>query len=51
MKYVLVIGDGMSDDPIPALGGKTPLESLDLPHFGILAGSETGLCQTVPAGV
>ena len=51
MKYVLVMGDGMSDDPIPALGGKTPLESLDLPHFGILAGSETGLCQTVPAGV
>ena len=24
MKYVLVIGDGMSDDPIPELGGKTP---------------------------
>ncbi len=51
MKYILVIGDGMSDDPIPELGGKTPLEALDLPHFGVLAGSETGLCQTVPEGV
>ena len=51
MKYVLIIGDGMSDDPIPALGGKTPLEYLDLPHMGMLAGSEVGTCQTVPAGV
>ena len=51
MKYVLVIGDGMSDDPIAELGGKTPLEYLELPHFGVLAGSETGTCQTVPEGV
>ena len=26
MKYILVIGDGMADDPVPELGGKTPLE-------------------------
>lgn len=51
MKYVLVIGDGMSDDPIETLGGKTPLEYLELPHMGALAGSEVGLCQTVPEGV
>lgn len=51
MKYVLIIGDGMSDDPIPELGGKTPLEYLDLPRMGALAGSEVGLCQTVPEGV
>ena len=51
MKYILVIGDGMSDDPVPELGGKTPLEYLDLPAFGVLAGSETGLCRTVPEGV
>ena len=51
MKYVLIIGDGMSDDPIPELGNKTPLEYLDLPHMGILAGSEVGACQTVPEGV
>lgn len=51
MKYVLVIGDGMSDDPVPELGGRTPLESLDLPHMDMLAGSEVGLCRTVPEGV
>ena len=51
MKYILVIGDGMSDDPVPELGGKTPLESLDLPNFSVLAGSETGTCRTVPEGV
>ena len=51
MKYILVIGDGMSDDPVPELGGKTPLEYLELPHMGVLAGSETGTCQTVPEGV
>ena len=26
MKYVLIIGDGMADDPLEQLGGKTPLE-------------------------
>ena len=26
MKYIVVLGDGMSDEPIEALGGKTPLE-------------------------
>lgn len=51
MKYILVIGDGMSDDPIPELNGKTPLEALALPSFGILAGSEIGLVRTVPEGV
>lgn len=51
MKYILIIGDGMSDDPIESLGNKTPLESLDLPNMGILAGSETGTCLTVPEGV
>lgn len=51
MKYVLIIGDGMSDDPIPELGGKTPLEYLELPHMGMLAGGEVGECQTVPIGV
>ena len=26
MKYVLIIGDGMADDPLEQLDGKTPLE-------------------------
>lgn len=26
MKYVLVIGDGMADNPVPELGNKTPFK-------------------------
>ena len=37
MKYLLVIGDGMADDPVPALGGKTPLEAAQKPHIDALA--------------
>ncbi len=33
MKYLLFIGDGMADNPVPELGGKTPLEYANLPTF------------------
>ena len=51
MKYVLVIGDGIADEPVAQLGGKTPLATLTLPQIDRLAGGRLGLCQTVPAGV
>ena len=51
MKYVLVIGDGIADEPVEALGGKTPLGALSCPNLDALAGGRLGLCQTVPAGV
>ena len=51
MKYVLVIGDGIADEPVDELGGVTPLEAMDCPNINILAGGRLGLCQTVPAGV
>ncbi len=51
MKYVLVIGDGIADEPLDALGGRTPLEAVDCPHMDALAGGRLGLCQTVPHGV
>lgn len=51
MKYVLVIGDGMADEPVQALDHKTPLEYLQMDAFNRLAACETGLCQTVPKGV
>ena len=51
MKYVLVIGDGIADEPVAQLGGKTPLAALTLPQIDRLAGGRLGLCQTVPAGV
>ena len=28
MKYILIIGDGMADDPLEELGGRTPLEGI-----------------------
>ena len=31
MKYILVIGDGMADNPVPELGGKTPLQAANIP--------------------
>lgn len=37
MKYILVIGDGMSDNPIDSLGGKTPVEYVDTPAIDELA--------------
>ena len=51
MKYVLVIGDGIADEPVEALGLKTPLQTVDCPAINTLAGGRFGTCQTVPAGV
>ncbi|MBQ8834161.1 MAG: cofactor-independent phosphoglycerate mutase [Oscillospiraceae bacterium] len=52
MKYIVVLGDGMSDEPIEALGGKTPLEYAVTPTMDELAGKgEMGMVQNVPAGM
>ena len=52
MKYIVVLGDGMSDEPIEALGGKTPLEYANIPTMDTLAsGGELGMVQNVPAGM
>lgn len=49
MKYIVILGDGMADEPIEALGGKTPLEYAKTPAMDILAGKgEMGLAKTVP---
>jgi len=49
MKYLIILGDGMSDRPIKELGYKTPLMVADIPHIDKLAGlGRTGLFQTVP---
>ena len=51
MKYILVIGDGMADDPLPELGGRTPLEACRKPYFDSLCErGELGLVQTIPEG-
>lgn len=49
MKYIVILGDGMADEPLEQLGGKTPLESAATPHMDALAGmGELGLAKTVP---
>lgn len=36
MKYIIILGDGMSDRPIESLGGKTPLMAADIPNIDSL---------------
>ncbi len=52
MKYVVVLGDGMADEPIESLGNKTPLEYANTPAMDELAKkSEIGLAHTIPEGM
>ena len=49
MKYIIVLGDGMADEPIEVLGGKTPLQVADKKAMDALAKSaESGLAYMVP---
>jgi 2,3-bisphosphoglycerate-independent phosphoglycerate mutase len=49
MKYIILLGDGMSDEPIEELDGKTPLQAANTPHMDKLAQrGVTGLAATVP---
>ena len=51
MKYILLIGDGMGDVPVPALNNQTPLEAAATPAMDRLArASEMLLVRTVPEG-
>ncbi|MGN1181214.1 MAG: cofactor-independent phosphoglycerate mutase [Suilimivivens sp.] len=51
-KFVVVLGDGMADEPIEALGGKTPLEYADTPALDRLSSlAEIGLVHTIPEGM
>ncbi len=51
MKYIILLGDGMSDEPLSELGGRTPLEKAHTPHMDALARQgEVGLVHTVPEG-
>lgn len=52
MKYLLVIGDGMADNPVPELAGKTPIEAADTPCMDALCKKgHTGTVRTIPEGV
>ena len=52
MKYIVILGDGMSDEPIEALAGRTPLDVAETPVMDELASKgELGMVQNVPAGM
>ncbi len=52
MKYIIVLGDGMADEPIEALGNVTPLAYAKTPNMDKLSKvSEVGMVQTVPVGM
>lgn len=51
MKYLIVLGDGMADEPISSLGGKTPLQAARTPNMDRIAREGAmGLIRTVPEG-
>ena len=52
MKYIVVLGDGMADEPIAEIDGKTPLAYANTPMMDELAGkSVVGLSATIPEGM
>lgn len=51
MKYVVLLGDGMADEPLEELGGKTPLAHAKTPRMDALArAGQLGLVETIPRG-
>jgi 2,3-bisphosphoglycerate-independent phosphoglycerate mutase len=52
MKYIVLLGDGMSDKKVDELGGKTPLQAANTPHMDHIARRGVmGLVKTVPDGL
>jgi len=52
MKYIIILGDGMADEPIDSLGKKTPLQVANTPYMDYLAkNGNTGLLDTIPEGM
>ena len=52
MKYLILVPDGAGDEPVEALGGKTPLEAADIPMINELAAKgQVGTVKTIPPGV
>jgi 2,3-bisphosphoglycerate-independent phosphoglycerate mutase len=51
MKTIIILGDGMADEPIVQLGGKTPLQAAKKPYIDMLAAKgKSGELETIPAG-
>ena len=51
-KYIICLGDGMADEPLPSLEGKTPLQAAKIPNMDSLAKAGcVGEVKTVPEGL
>lgn len=51
-KYMILLGDGMADRPVPELGGRTPLEAASIPNIdSISSRGILGLARTIPKGM
>lgn len=51
MKTIIILGDGMADEPIKELGNKTPLQAANKPYIDLLASKgKSGLLDTIPKG-
>jgi 2,3-bisphosphoglycerate-independent phosphoglycerate mutase len=52
MKYVVCVPDGCADEPVAALGGRTPLEAAAMPNLAALAArGEVGRAAVIPPGL
>ncbi|MDD2321617.1 MAG: cofactor-independent phosphoglycerate mutase, partial [Geobacteraceae bacterium] len=51
MKYIVLLGDGMPDEGLESLGGKTPLQFATTPAMDFMAKrGRMGLAKTIPPG-
>jgi len=51
MKYLIILGDGMADEPIAFLGNKTPLQAANTPSIDKIAVlGRSGMLDTIPEG-
>jgi 2,3-bisphosphoglycerate-independent phosphoglycerate mutase len=52
VKYVVCVPDGCADEPVDALGGRTPLEAASMPTLAALAArGEVGRAAVIPPGL
>ena len=52
MKYIIVLGDGMADEPIPQIDGRTPIAYAQTPTMDMLSEkAEIGMVHTIPDGM
>lgn len=52
MKYIIILGDGMADRPIPELNNRTPLEASNHLYADFMArNGMVGMVRTIPEGM